>query len=250
MHRLASRLLLSVVSLCALGWALDAFPRDIGLATERQISRRVAEGYTLDPDVVARAASRVAAAGSDCRGDTTRMTAYLEVKRAEDALRAQATSNLKEAFDRLGQALDRRLSCAPTDGFAWFSLFWLRLATGGFTPADEKLLAMSYQTAPEEVWVARRRNLVAGALLPLLGPDIRPAFNRELIALLMARQYDVVGRVLAFLDAGSRDALQDDLRQIDHRTLQYLDHFMAASDLPVVPLPGIEPFTGKPAWIR
>lgn len=90
-----------------------------------------------------------------------------------DSLRRQATSTIRKA-----------LSCAPSDPFLWFALFWLSNFDRGIGPETIAFLGRSYELGPHEGWIMLRRNqysLIAYHMLPEI---IRVSVRAEFVALL------------------------------------------------------------------
>ena len=82
---------------------------------------------------------------------------------------------------------DAMLRLAPTNGLVWATRAYLDLQGGDISNA---LIALdnSYRTAPEEMWIAGRRVLVAGALFSLMEEDQRQRHVQDLRMMAASRR--------------------------------------------------------------
>lgn len=81
-------------------------------------------------------------------------------------------------------AIRKSLSCAPTDAFLWFALFWVENLQFGYREESIRLLAESYKLGPYEGWIALRRNGYALLLYPYLPKDLQQSIVKEYAAVL------------------------------------------------------------------
>jgi len=77
-------------------------------------------------------------------------------------------------FDQRVQSLEARsrqvLSCTPRESFVWLLAFNLEVLHGRLNEQSFNLLAMSYETSPNEAWISIRRIIVAMPLI-LVAPE-------------------------------------------------------------------------------
>jgi hypothetical protein len=89
----------------------------------------------------------------------------MEMSLAEAALRSGAANE----FDRRIQSLETRvrqvLGCTPRESFVWLLAFNLEVLHGRLNEQSFDLLAMSYETSPNEAWISIRRIVVAMPLV-------------------------------------------------------------------------------------
>ena len=139
----------------------------------------------------------------------------MELPLAQAALR----SGTVVAFDRHVQALESRskriLSCAPRESFVWLLLFDLEVLHGRLNAQSFDLLAMSYDTSPNEAWIAIRRIFVAIPRL-LSAPDpVRQKILFEFRQLIRHGFTAEAARCYATASAPIRSLLQAQLEQLD-----------------------------------
>lgn len=89
----------------------------------------------------------------------------MEMRLAEFALRAGSTLEFDRLSDGMEARVGRVLRCAPRQSFVWLLAFSLDVLHGRLSDRSYDLLEMSYETSPNEGWIAIRRNL---ATVPLL----------------------------------------------------------------------------------
>jgi hypothetical protein len=105
-----------------------------------------------------------------CDVHSQRAIMLLEIPLVDAALRS---GNVQE-FDQRSRSLEARaqqtLSCSPRDSLVWLLLFGLQTEHGLLDERTFDLLKMSYETSPNEAWIAIRRTVVAMPVL-LAAPE-------------------------------------------------------------------------------
>ena len=139
----------------------------------------------------------------------------MEMPLAEAALRSGAASE----FDRRIQSLEARsrkvLSCTPRDSFVWLLAFNLEVLHGRLNEQSFNLLAMSYETSPNEAWISIRRIIVAVPLV-LVAPE--PVRQKTLFEFqqLIRNGFEGDAARSYFTASGSvRSLLQTQIEQLD-----------------------------------
>jgi hypothetical protein len=166
---------------------------------------------------------------SACDTHSQRAILLMEMRLAEFALRSGDTS----AFDRGIQSLEARsrrvLSCTPRESFVWLLLFNLEILHGQLNEHSFNLLAMSYETAPNEAWIGIRRIVVAIPLL-LLAPDsLRQRILLEFQQLIRNEFTDDAARAFLAASQPVRSLLQAQVEQLDrHRQEAFSDALLKA----------------------
>jgi hypothetical protein len=100
-----------------------------------------------------------------CDTHSQRALLLLEMPLAEAALRSGATAEFGRRIQSIEDRTKQALSCAPRQSFIWLLAFNLEVLHGQLNERAFALLAMSYETSPNEAWISLRRILVA---LPLV----------------------------------------------------------------------------------
>jgi hypothetical protein len=152
---------------------------------------------------------------SVCDTDAQRAMLLIEMPMAEAALR----SGVSRQFDQHVQSLETRsrqmLGCAPRDSFAWLVLFNLSLLHGQLDEQSFKLLARSYQTAPNEAWISIRRITVAMPVVFLVAEPLRKAILFEFQQLIRNGFVENAARSYSSSSPTIRSALDVRIEQLD-----------------------------------
>jgi len=139
----------------------------------------------------------------------------MEMPLAEAALRSGAAGE----FDRRIQSLEARssriLSCAPRESFVWLLAFNLEVLHGRLNEQSFNLLAMSYETSPNEAWISVRRIIVAMPLVLIASEPIRHKILFEFQQLIRHRFVDDAARSYLTASGSVRSLLQTQIEQLD-----------------------------------
>jgi hypothetical protein len=199
-----------------LAWGIFALPQR-ELADEfRDIEGRLLQFATFVPATLARTLdSQASQALSAC--DTHSQTAMLlmEMSLAVGALR----SGTVQEFDLRTKSLEARatrvLSCAPRQSFVWLLVFQLKVLRGNLDEHSYDLLAMSYETSPNEAWISIRRILVAMPLVLVTPEPIRQKIFNEFQLLVRYGFMEVAARAYLSAPEPARSLLQARIEQFD-----------------------------------
>jgi hypothetical protein len=94
---------------------------------------------------------------SPCDNHAQRALLLMEIPLADAALRSGAVHEYDERIRSLESRARQALNCTPRDSFVWLVLFGLETGHGTLDEHAFDLLAMSYETSPNEAWIATRR---------------------------------------------------------------------------------------------
>ena len=160
------RCLTFAVGSMGLAWGILALPTGEAADDYRYLESQLLRSETYNLRTLALKVASPAAEGlSDCDVHSQTALLLMEIRLAQAALRAGAAAE----FDQRGKSIELRtkrvLSCAPRQSFVWLLAFSLKIMHGQVTEQSLNQLAMSYETSPNEGWIAIRRNVVA---LPLV----------------------------------------------------------------------------------
>ena len=173
------------------------------------------QSESFDPNILARKlASSAAQVVNDC--DTHAQTALLltEMRLARVALRTGGV----EEFDKRAQSLDIRskrvLGCAPRQSLIWLLRFSLEVMHGRLDQQSLNLLAMSYETSPNEAWISIRRIIVALPLVLIASGPLRDKILSEFQSLIRDGFVDVAARSYRAASEPVRSLLQTQIEQL------------------------------------
>src|SRR5579872_2457836 len=99
-----------------------------------------------------------------------RSLAVIRLRLVEEALSSGDRKAIGGRLQDLKQSIGELLAIDPSDSFFWMMYYWCNLQADGFAPSQLKFLEFSYETGPDEGWIATRRNRLALAVFPALSP--------------------------------------------------------------------------------
>jgi hypothetical protein len=131
---------------------------------------------------------------------------------------ADRQSGATPEFDRNVQGLEARtrqiLSCTPRDSFAWLVAFGLEVAHGAINGRTFDLLVTSYETSPNEAWVALRRMIVAVPVALAAPERAQKMILDEFQNLIQHRFVEIPARAYFNASAATRALLQSRIEQL------------------------------------
>jgi hypothetical protein len=213
---LVQQALTLAVGCLGLAWGISTLPRSEAADDFRDIESRLLRFEAFSRPALTQALESPAAQGLDaCDTHSQRALLLMEMPLAEAALRSGAASEFDQRVQSLESRSRRLLSCTPRDSFVWLVMFNLEVLHGQLNQQSFDLLAMSYETSPNEAWISIRRVLVAMPLV-LIAPEplkqkilfefqqlIRHEFQRE-----AARCYLAASRPIQALLQSQVDQLE------------------------------------------
>jgi hypothetical protein len=160
-----------VIGLLGLVWGVFALSRSEAVDGLRDIELRLLRSETFDRTTLAQVLDSQASLDfSACDTHSQRALLLVEMPLAEAALRSGAVNE----FDRHIRSLEARsreiLGCTPRESFVWLLAFDLEILHGRLNEQSFNLLAMSYETSPNEAWISIRRIIIAMPLV-LVAPE-------------------------------------------------------------------------------
>ncbi len=187
--------------------AADDFQDIEGRLLSFETFRPASSAQTLDSLAVRRLSS--------CDTHSQRAMLLLELPLAVAALRSGAA----DEFDQHIQSLEIRsktaLSCTPRESFFWLLVFNLEILHGRLTERSFDLLAMSYETSPNEAWISIRRIAVALPLVLVASEPIRQRILNEFQQLIKNGFLDVAVHSYATVSGSIRSLLQAQVEQLE-----------------------------------
>jgi hypothetical protein len=139
----------------------------------------------------------------------------MEMPLAEAALRSGAASEFDQHIQSLEARSKRVLSCTPRESFVWLLAFTLEVLHGQLNELSFNLLAMSYETSPNEAWISVRRIIVAMPLVLVAPEPVRRKILFEFQQLIRNGFEDDAARSYFTASASVRSLLQTQIEQLD-----------------------------------
>jgi hypothetical protein len=198
-----------------LAWGIFALPQSKQADDLEDIESRLLRFEVFSPKTLLRFQSQGSQDLSPCDTHSERAMLLMEMPLAEAALRSGAANE----FDRHIRSLEARsrriLSCTPRESFVWLLAFNLEILHGLLNEHSFDLLAMSYETSPNEAWISIRRIVVAMPLV-LLAPDaLRQKILFEFQLLISYGFYDEAARSYSTSSGPIRSLLQRKIEQLE-----------------------------------
>lgn len=213
---LATRALIVILATAGLTWAAGSFPRSEAADDFTYLENRLLHFESFSPAISGQVLNNsVSQSLSVCDTHAQRAMLLIEMPLAETALRSGAV----DEFDRHIRALEARsreiLGCMPRDSFAWLLAFDLAVLHGELDNQAFDLLAMSYETSPNEAWISVRRIIVAMPVLMLAPQPVRQSILSEFQRLIRNGFTDDAARCYSAASPSIRSVLQDRVEQLD-----------------------------------
>jgi hypothetical protein len=205
-----------IIGCLGLAWGVLTLPQSEAADEFWDIESRLLRFESFDRSALTQALeSRSAQSFSACDSHSQRALLLMEMPLAEAALRSGAANE----FDRHIQSLETRsrgiLACAPRQSFVWLLAFNLEVLHGRLNQHTFNLLAMSYETSPNEAWISIRRNMVA---MPLVLTAPEPLRQKMLFEFRQLIRYGFVEEAARSYLAASepiRSLLQTEIAELD-----------------------------------
>lgn len=196
--RVLARALTCLLGLAAIAWGGFEFSLFWRQAPLDRVASEILQGHVFTTPLLTDEAGQLDASGksSFCNPAARRDAAVIRLA-IVDNLTTENKSQTS-AYAALYQATRAALACAPTDSFAWLTLFWLDVKGHGFTPTNAVFLRLSYAEGPNEGWIALRRNRLAMALFSRLPSDLADDAVDEFVKLVnTGRLYSETAAIFA-----------------------------------------------------
>ena len=205
-----------IIGCLGLAWGIFVLPQS-ELADEfRDIEDRLLRFETFRPASFARTlASQNSQELSACDTHSQRALLLTEMSLAETALRSGTVKEFDQHAKSLESRATRVLSCQPRQSFVWLLVFQLEVLKGVLSEHSFDLLAMSYETSPNEAWISIRRNLVAMPLVLVAPEPTREKILNEFQLLIRYRFLNVAARAYLGAPEAARSLLQTRIEQLD-----------------------------------
>ena len=197
-------------------WGIFALPRSEAADDFRDIESRLLRAETFNrASLMQTLESQISRDLSPCDTHSQRALLVMEMPLAEAALRSGASAE----FDRHVQSLEARsrqvLGCAPRESFVWLLAFDLEVLHGRLNEQSFELLAMSYETSPNEAWISIRRIIVAMPLVLVAPEPVRQKILFEFQQLIRNGFVDYAARCYFTASWSIRSLLQSQIEQLD-----------------------------------
>lgn len=212
---LVLRYLTIVIGCAGLAWGVLNATRGETADDFRELESRLLQFETFNQATAAGAlASALAWDVSPCDNHAQHALLLMEIPLADAALRSGAAHDYDARVRSLESRARQALGCTPRDSFVWLVLFGLESGHGLDQHAFD-LLAMSYETSPNEAWIATRRiTLAVPVVLSASGP-MQQRILGEFQDLVRNGFIELPARAYSRASGPTRALLQSRIEQLD-----------------------------------
>ncbi len=211
----AQRCLTFIIGCASLIWAAQTLPGSSMSDSLHDVERHLLRFETYkQSDLDGILKQDIADQASPCDTHSQRALLLIEMPELEAALQAGNSVVFDQHVRSLEARAQRILSCTPRESFVWLLLFDLAVLHGQVDDQSARLLAMSYETSPNEAWISIRRTAAALPIVPLLSEPLRKAVISEFQQLIRFGLVDDAARSYARSPGAVRAALQSEIEQL------------------------------------
>jgi hypothetical protein len=154
---------------------------------------------------------------SPCDNHSQRALMLMEIPVADAALRSGEVQEFDQHMRSLEARVRLSLSCTPRDSFIWLLLFGTQTQHGKLDEHTFAFLAMSYETSPNEAWIAIRRIVVAVPALRVAPEPVQQKILAEFQNLIKHGFLEAPARAYFNAPASTQNLLQSQIDQLDPR---------------------------------
>jgi hypothetical protein len=215
-RRLVLRCLTTVIGCAGLLWGALNIARGEAVDDFRELESHLLQFETFNQTTAAGVlASALAWDVSPCDNHAQRALLLMEIPLAGAALRSGAARDYDERVRSLESRARQALGCTPRESFVWLVLFGLETGHGVLDAHAFDLLAMSYDTSPNEAWIATRRITLAIPVVLAAPEPMRQRILSEFLDLVKSGFVELPARAFLHASGPTRALLQSRIEQLD-----------------------------------
>jgi hypothetical protein len=240
-----ARILLAIIGCAAIAWGMYALPIFARQVPIERVAAHVLYGDPFKSGVLNALMPQVEEAErvESCNPAIMRSAAIIRTRMAEQAI--VDGDDIDTQLKALGGSIRRSLACSPADPFLWVVFYWVEINQNGLQPGYLQYLRLSYQSGPNEGWIALKRVGYALAIFQHLPPDLAQMVIAEFADLLDSGFDDAVIKIFEGPGWSQRAFLLPGLKNVSaiHREAFAKALYRDGYDVTV---PGIAPRDPRP----
>jgi hypothetical protein len=206
----------AILAICASAffWAARTLPKSLAVDRFRSVAAELLSYEQYSSASLASMLSDQAALNLDpCDTYAQRALMLAEIPLVELSLKRGAAAEFDSHVHALELRVEQILRCNPRDSFAWLVAFNLRIIHGQLDVRTFQFLDTSYDTSPNEVWIAIRRLLAAMPFLDEAPPQTRARAASEFRLLVHNGLFDEAARSYLVASDSMRAMLMIELQE-------------------------------------
>jgi hypothetical protein len=228
----ALRCLIAGIGTCSIVWAFSASAAYRAEVPFESAARGILRDESFDAEKLGELKRQLDSAPDDRLRSVAMDNAAIIRLRLLDAALADRTATGGSADQaEVIATLAAALSQDPGNSFLWLAYYWLDRSRGDVADRSAKLLRMSYQSGPNEAWIALRRNPVALASFASLPSDLAERASSEFVRLVQSGLFDNAVNILAGPGWPIRQQLLNRLVPLDKDYRDAMARALARRDL-------------------
>ena len=233
--------LIAVFGICSIAWAVFSITVYRAEAPFAGASGDILRGESFDSAKLSELKQQLDSTPADrLRPVALVDVAVIRLRLLEIKMTEGATWEESPEFADVEAAFVAALSKNPSNSFLWSADYWVGRVRGDATDGGIKLLRMSYETGPNEAWVAQRRNPVALGNFSSLPQDLAEHALSEFARLVQSGLYRDAANILAGPGWPVRQQLLSRLAPLDEADRFAMARELNYRQLDGVSVPGIE----------
>lgn len=205
----------AVLSLIGLVWGLIALPT----SGTSDYLRALGEGLLRSKTYNAKAMSEIEMLASPklgaCDVHAHNALLLIEIRLAEISLRIGDVSTFDQKVEAAKARVGEVLRCSPRQSFIWLSAFGIEVLQGRLSERTFAMLKMSYETSPNEAWIAIRRNPIASRFLSKTDETLRQMIIVEFEKLVTDGFYKEAAHSFLNASEDSRNTLEERIKRLE-----------------------------------
>jgi hypothetical protein len=213
------RSLTVLIACLGLLWAISNVRQGLASDALLGLETRLLNFDTFNHATTATMLNSAAAQGvRACDSHAQHALILLEIPLAEAALRSGAVQEFDQHMRSLETRARQTLGCAPRDSLVWLLLFGLENEHGLLDRHAFDLLATSYDTSPNEAWIAVRRIVLAIPVVLFAPTPVQQKILAEFQNLVRGGFVELPARSYLNASGPIRAILQSQIEQLDPRS--------------------------------
>jgi hypothetical protein len=182
---LLSRSFVCLLGATAVAWGSFALPLFWQQARLNSLASKLLQGSDFTIQSLLSELPRVEAVEQSfsCHATALHSVVILRLAIINQAIEEANQKLIDSSYKSLNDATRLALACAPTDAFAWLTLFWLDAGVNGLNLNNTNYLRLSYVFGANEGWIGLWRNRLAITLVNSLPVDLGDDAINEFVEL-------------------------------------------------------------------